>query len=205
MKVPRFVVFEGPDGVGKTTFVNQLKEYYLKLGLTKKVHVDWFPGKEEGSLGDLVYKLHHTWKIGEDVDPVALQLMHIAAHVDNIRRKFQVWFKNGDYLILDRFWWSTYAYGRLTLTKRQVWKIVDAERQFWVGVPKPVFIYMTRPSSFKPGELNKKRFDKLKKLYQEVVNSEKSTGAKVHIVVNGRTKEETFKSILKSLGLLPGV
>jgi hypothetical protein len=81
---------------------------------------------------------------------------------------------------------------------------VDAERQFWNGAPKPVFIYITRPSSFKPGEVNKKRFNKLKKLYREVIESQKNSGAEIHIITNRKSKEQTFREILKALGLPSG-
>lgn len=199
IKVPRIVVFEGPDGVGKTTFINGLAEYYTKHGINFKL--EWFPGRDRGTLGEWVYKLHHSWKVGVDIDPVALQVLHIAAHIDNLQRKLIPWFKIGGNVILDRFWWSTYAYGRMTLDKRQAWKIVDAERQFWRGTPKPVFLYMTRTKSLKPDETDDNEFRALKRNYSEVLDYERRRGSIVKTIHNDGGTEHTMIAILEALHL----
>jgi hypothetical protein len=45
-----------------------------------------FPGRREGSMGNLVYQVHHDPKrFGvREVTPLALQALHIAVHLDEI-------------------------------------------------------------------------------------------------------------------------
>lgn len=195
MKIPRLVVFEGPDGVGKTTLIQALGRYYKKLNLNEKLIFEWFPGRDKGTLGDLVYKMHHKWKVEEEIDSTALQVMHIAAHIDSLKRKLLPWFKKGGYVILDRFWWSTYAYGRLTMSQKQAWKLVEVERQFWRLAPKPVFIYLNPPKSFKSDEIDEKKFNKLKKYYLEILAEQRKFNAEIHVINNAGSIEETLKAI----------
>jgi len=114
MKPPgRLYVFEGPDGVGKTT----LSKWFAKnLRSQGAGSVIWssFPGSERGSVGNLVYKLHHNpASIGaKTVHPLSLQLFHVAAHIDAIESRFRKETQNGTTIVLDRFWWSTWVYGR---------------------------------------------------------------------------------------------
>ena len=105
------IVFEGPDGVGKTTLARLLTRELEHRGchcLYKS-----FPGQEEGSLGRLVYDIHHhPHKFGiEQMSPTSLQMLHIAAHVDAIERDIKPSLQRGHHIILDRYWWSTLAYG----------------------------------------------------------------------------------------------
>lgn len=53
----RLFVLEGPDGVGKSTFVRALGEHLRSNG--HDLLELSFPGKVPGSLGELVYRVHH--------------------------------------------------------------------------------------------------------------------------------------------------
>ena len=53
----RLIVFEGPDGVGKSTLAEQLTVHLREAGVPCE-HLA-FPGRQPGSLGHLVYDLHH--------------------------------------------------------------------------------------------------------------------------------------------------
>ena len=59
----RLIVFEGPDGVGKSTLAEHLTSRLRETGIPCNYLA--FPGREPGSLGRLVYDLHHdatrTW------------------------------------------------------------------------------------------------------------------------------------------------
>jgi thymidylate kinase len=72
-----------------------------------------FPGKEPGTLGGLVYGLHHDpARYGvESLTPASRQALHIAAHLDAIERRILPALRNGRHILLDRFWWSTWVYG----------------------------------------------------------------------------------------------
>ena len=108
---PRLFVFEGPDGIGKTTLSQRFAE---ELTLTGEECV-WtsFPGREPGTLGRLVYNLHHdpSKHSVERIDPTSVQMLHIAAHFDAIGRVILPTIKSGRSVVMDRFWWSTWVYG----------------------------------------------------------------------------------------------
>lgn len=103
-----------------------------------------FPGNEPGSLGKLVYDVHHN-PISQgikDVDPAALQMMHIAAHVDAISRRIRPLLEQGTIVLLDRFWWSTLIYGRVSGVDENVLQaMIDVERTFW-GELKPDMAFL---------------------------------------------------------------
>ena len=100
------IILEGPDGVGKSTLSMLLYDHLRRKNVECSVHS--FPGKDEGTLGALVYALHHDLKrFGvKEAAPESLQLMHIAAHVDAIQRILLPALQREETVILDRFWWS---------------------------------------------------------------------------------------------------
>ena len=53
----RLIVFEGPDGVGKSTLSLALADRLRARGLPCQ-HLS-FPGKDAGTVGRLVYEVHH--------------------------------------------------------------------------------------------------------------------------------------------------
>jgi len=107
----RLIVFEGPDGVGKTTLANALAEALRAHGGNSMYYS--FPGRAEGTLGHLVYRVHHRpaeFGIAE-LSPASLQILHVAAHADAIDRIILPALASGTDVVLDRFWWSTWVYG----------------------------------------------------------------------------------------------
>src|SRR5688572_21439337 len=113
LKYGKLFVFEGPDGSGKTTLSMAFAKYLRNKG-TDCEHFA-FPGREAGTLGKLVHELHHNSAlVGVDsLTPSSLQLLHIAAHVDAIESRIVPLLKNGRSIVLDRFWWSTWVYGKI--------------------------------------------------------------------------------------------
>ena len=103
----RLIVFEGPDGVGKSTLSLALAKRLKATGLAYE-HLS-FPGKEPGTVGRLVYDVHHDpaeYGIGK-ITAASLQALHIAAHLDVIERRILPALAKGRWVVLDRFWWST--------------------------------------------------------------------------------------------------
>lgn len=93
--VGKLFVFEGADGVGKST-VSQLVTERLKNNGNSCLYLS-FPGKEEGTLGNLVYQIHHDQKHFniDAIVPASLQVLHIAAHIDAIEKKIIPAIKEG--------------------------------------------------------------------------------------------------------------
>ncbi|MEK6287789.1 MAG: hypothetical protein AABO57_18885 [Acidobacteriota bacterium] len=138
----KLFVFEGPDNSGKTTLSIASAEYFRSKG----IECDYFafPGREIGTLGTLVYGLHHDPQSRgvQAITPTSLQLLHIAAHVDAIESKILPALKIGRNVVLDRFWWSTLVYGRVAGANRAaLGRMVDLEQACWANhSPEGVFL-----------------------------------------------------------------
>lgn len=140
--IGKLFAFEGPDGVGKTTlarwFATHLEESGVRCILLS------FPGREPGSLGLHVYELHHDpSKFGiESLSPFSLQLLHVAAHVDAIEARIKPLIAEGAVVVLDRFWWSTYVYGKVAGVSEAVLnRMIDLERSAWLPIiPERMFL-----------------------------------------------------------------
>jgi dTMP kinase len=136
----KLFVFEGPDGVGKTSVVNEL-ETNLASDQFKFLS---FPGKSPGSLGEVIYRIHHEpGKLGiTKMSAAAKQALHIAAHIDAIDTHIRPWIAEGTNVVLDRYWWSTLVYGRTSGANGGVLqKLVAAEEAFWDDIkPSAAFL-----------------------------------------------------------------
>jgi thymidylate kinase len=128
----RLIVFEGPDGVGKSTLSRALVGRLREMGLNCD-HLS-FPGNEEGTIGHLVYEVHHNpASFGlTAITDASLQALHIAAHLDEIERRIMPALRGGSWVILDRFWWSTWVYGRAASVENPTLDaLIQAELLHW--------------------------------------------------------------------------
>lgn len=203
--LPRFVVFEGVDGCGKTTLARAVAHYYDVVAPGSRLYTGAFPGVEPGTLGDLVYRLHHGTLDGapqpKAIAPPALQLLHVAAHVDAILTRIAPAIASGGAVILDRYWWSTYAYARRDLSPERVWPLIAAERPFWDDLPDPVVIYLTRRASLKGDEIDPATHATLDAAYREVLAAERAAGIRVHELANDGALADTWTALLAALSL----
>jgi dTMP kinase len=99
------IVFEGPEGAGKTTQVRLLAEWLGAAG--KTVIAVREPGGTP--LGDEIRKilLDHP---ASDIVPRAESLLFMASRAQLVEREIAPALARGDMVILDRFFLSTYAY-----------------------------------------------------------------------------------------------
>lgn len=169
----RLFVFEGIDGVGKSTLAKGVAE---KLQKNKQdVLLLSFPGHEPNTLGNLVHALHHkpfSYDI-DNISPTSLQLMHIAVHIDSIEKMILPALVKGTTVILDRYWWSTIAYGVLLGIKRKVLNsMIDLEKLAWSGMKPSKLFLITRDKPFSI-ELSPKQWTSLSDAYQELFTEEK--------------------------------
>ena len=148
-KYGKLIVFEGTDGVGKTTLSHALAHYLTGLGIPCESVA--FPGQEVGTLGKLVSDLHHAPQILglERISPTSLQTLHIAAHVDAIEKRILPALDSGKCVVLDRYWWSSWVYGKVFGADEQCLEaMIRLERLCWGKVePSVVFLVASHVTS----------------------------------------------------------
>lgn len=159
-------VFEGPDGVGKTTLSLAVREALVSRR-TSKVSVFSFPGSTPGTIGALVYRIHHDphqYGVAQ-ITATALQLLHIAAHLDAINREIHPRISAGEIILLDRYWWSSRVYGMLSGADPDALEAMIAlEREYWGEVhPNAVFL-ISRPLEAIPDD-DRPEFERREKEY----------------------------------------
>jgi len=191
----RLIVFEGPDGVGKSTLARWFTECLSAKG--EQARFRSFPGSGEGTLGALVYKVHHAphdFKVTA-ITATALQTLHIAAHLDAIEREIRPQILSGLTIVLDRYWWSTFVYARVGGVSGNVLdRMIDLEKEVW----KPVFpdkaflIERNTPLRPEPTDL----WPKWMETYRELAEAEKSQYP-VHHIANNETLTDVQREIEK--------
>lgn len=194
----RLVVFEGPDGVGKTTISAHVATALAAGGID--VELLTFPGKEPGTLGHLVYEVHHDtarFGIGE-MTPSAKQALHLAAHLDAIERRIVPALRAGRHVLLDRFWWSTWVYGVVGGMALPVLEaMIAVERAQWGAVLPAVAVVIRRDSPI-DREGDRKTWHALRDEYDALAAREVARHP-VATVVNMGSLAETVVQVLAVL------
>jgi thymidylate kinase len=191
----QLLIFEGPDGTGKTTLSLRLVEWLTSQGHHAR-YVS-FPGRIEGSLGELVYNLHHfPGRYGlHGITPAAKQLLHIAAHIDAMQTTIIPTLESGEIVVMDRCWWSTVAYGKVSgMDPESLRLMIDLELHHWSD-HRPTAIFLLVRSTPARMEHSSAVHNLLEDAYAELVAAEKEKYA-VHRISTARTIEESLYDIL---------
>lgn len=142
MNQGRLIVFEGPDGVGKTTLSTAVARSFNQSGVTSMSMA--FPEREAGTLGRLIYELHHRPDRYEvaNITAASLQTLHAASQLDAIETRIKPLLEAGCHVFLDRFWWSTWVYGAVAgIDRRILRQIINLTRSHLSPiVPSVVFL-----------------------------------------------------------------
>jgi dTMP kinase len=188
-------VFEGIDNVGKTTIINALKERLCKEMGCECATVA-FPGNEERTLGALVYDIHHHEKKYSycPINDASLQLLHVAAHIDLIQRKLMEEYSSSKIIMMDRFWWSTYAYGLSgELESDVVSSILSPELIYWEKINVNKIFLIERKAREKDYDTDKDVL--IMQNYRELARKE----PKCQIINNDGSLEETINMIFNKI------
>lgn len=184
-------VFEGPDGVGKSTLAIELAAQLRRSGHVVKLLAS--PGRTPGSLGRLVWEFHHDpEKFGvEKVHPTSLQLLHVAAHVDMIEEAIRPAIQRGECVVLDRFWWSTLVYGTEDgVLPAVLQNMVELEQHHWEDL-RPTQVFLVSRDEPLRREHSLERFEALKRAYLVLASKEPN----VVVVENRGTISETLATV----------
>lgn len=191
-------VLEGPDGVGKSTLARALTERLNASG--RRCELMAFPGHEIGTLGRHIYALHHEpVQFGvQAVHPTSLQVLHIAAHVDTLERRILPALVRGQHIVLDRFWWSTWVYGKVLGANRQALEaMLNVEFAHWNElVPDAVFLVKRSTPFQRDGNLD--TWQALSAAYDELAD-EQSRHYPVYPIHNEESMEHVLTQILMKI------
>ena len=174
----QFIVFEGIDGVGKTTLTKRLVHDLRRDGIPCAAAS--FPGRERGTLAAHIYRLYHRpSRFGVSaIDHSALQLLLTAAHIETIQSQILPSLRAGRTVILDRFWWSTWVYGRASgVSKKLLSSLLEIEDFAWSGLVPNRVILVTRPRPDRAGWDQQGEHRRLSALYGSLARREASRGA----------------------------
>lgn len=194
-KVGLLAIFEGIDHVGKSTIVDMVSKELTKI---KRSHSQYsFPGKKTGTLGRLIYDLHHdNGSIkSEFIDNESKQILHVAAHIDTLKKDIIPDLKEGKIVLLDRSWWSTIAYGIGDgLGKETLNDIILPEKKIIDKIENIIYFYIIRKDIEQDFDNNKAIC--ILQAYDELCQSEKQYVVKVK---NNDSLESVTKFIVDTI------
>lgn len=190
----RFIVFEGLDGSGQSTQVKLLCDALLKKG--NEVIITKEPtGKP--LIGSLV---RQVLKKEIKVTPAALQLLFCADRSEHLAKIILPALKAGKWVISDRYFFSTIAYGQLDLDFE--W-LIKLNEQFLK--PDIVFLLKVRPEMCLARidkARDKRQFfedkEKLEKVWQGYEKLAKRFGS-IKIIDGEKNIEEVHKEVVDNL------
>lgn len=197
MRRGKLIVFEGPDGVGKTTLAHRLTKVLASSGCSYGYVA--FPGRAEGSLGRLVYRLHHEpEELGiKSITPTALQALHVAAHLDGLESIILPALEQGSNLLLDRFWWSMDVYGETQgVSKALLSALHRLELTGWQDVLPDIVFLVERHQPFTPEALP--TWNRLVSAYISLAEQESKRYPVVRLK-NDSPLEDVLESIVSTL------
>jgi hypothetical protein len=186
-------VFEGPDGVGKSELSLRFTDSLRSRGTKAKLIS--FPGKDTGSLGKVVYDLHHDpSQFGiTETTPSSIQLLHIAAHLDSIERVILPTLRTGTTVVLDRFWWSTKVYGLASgVSRKALDAMIAVELAAWGSVRPTRVFAVTRSTPLRPEP--EERWSVWRELYEDLIEEQRRL-VPVSVVENEASVEAALKYI----------
>ena len=134
----KFIVVEGLEGAGKSSIIEVIKNQLLLLKVDQVVTT-----REPGGtpLSEKIRSLVKTVNDNEEIMPVSELLLMVACRVQLVENVIKPALKNNQWVLSDRFSWSTFAYqgaGRGLGLDR-----VDQLHQLALGGFKPDFtIYL---------------------------------------------------------------
>lgn len=190
----RLIIFEGPDESGKTTVSKLLAKEIYRRGQ----ECAWlaFPGAEPGTLGAAIHDLHHDVRFA-NAPALSVQLLHVAAHVEALERCIRPQLAQGTWIVLDRFWWSTWVYGLASGVGRiDLNSALEIEQRQWGRLrPAIAFLFIRDLPNLRiqpPARIA------LQKLYLQIAKCEQKQHP-VEFVQNNRTINDALRDVARRL------
>jgi dTMP kinase len=202
----RLIVFEGVDAAGKTTLCKELgSSLNRECQIVRHCH---FPGTRQGTLGELVYRIHHlhSSEFGvPTIDPCSLQLLHIAAHVDAIESEIKPALRNGEWVVLDRFWWSTYVYGLDDgVRESQLQLMIEVEKSAWGSILPDIIFLVDSATPLRDDETDSYAWQRKRQVYNQLAAREdyKQKCVRLETGKGNNVKHQVMSEIQKAVAAL---
>jgi thymidylate kinase len=190
----RLVIFEGPDESGKTTVSKLVAEELRRTG--QKCIWLAFPGAEPDTLGAEIHALHHDIRFAK-APPLSVQLLHVAAHIEALERRIVPELTEGTWVILDRFWWSTWVYGLAAGADRTDLRLaLEIERRQWGRIQPTLAFLFVRDLPNRRIQPSKRVV--LQKLYLQLVKTQRREHP-VEIVHNNSGIDDALRDVMTNL------
>lgn len=132
----KFIVIEGDDGAGKTTFVKYLKERHPEYVYSRE------PGGSTASEGIRELLLANA---GRGIDPITRFHLFWASRAENLAKVILPALAEGKIVVSDRFDASTFAYQIGGDGRRDLENLFWETRQMCLGSVVPNYIYFNVP------------------------------------------------------------
>lgn len=191
----KLIVFDSLDGSGQSTQAEKLKNY-LEKEKKKKVFLTKEP--TSGLIGGIIKaQLTHEWKSS----PECLQLLFSADRAHHLEKEIIPLLKKGIFVISDRYFFSTIAYGNLGIKdwewlKKLNKKFLLPDLTFFLRVSPKICIERIKKNRFEitlfeKEEVLGKVWGNYEKLAKEFEN--------VFIIDGERSIEEVFEKVKRIL------
>ena len=167
----KLFVFEGADASGKSSLAALFLDWLRAMGVDAELMS--FPGKVPGTIGELVYRIHHNSEsVGVNgLTATSLQTLHIAAHIDAIETRIIPSLQAGKAVVLDRYWWSTRIYGLASGVPRGILdKLIEAEFLAWGDYIPTALFCISRSNPLRNEPLQK--WEEWKRAYEAMFQRE---------------------------------
>jgi dTMP kinase len=166
------IVLEGLDATGKTTQHQKMERACLGMGTGSTPLFDIEPlfvhmPSAGTDLGETIYAM--TEDMGKELDPLARQMLHLASHAQSVETLIRPALREGRPVILDRWWWSTVAYGyygaRLDRRCFNVDQYMRMCKSVWGGITADLVVMFMQPH-----KKDKHNTPKIENGYYDVAN-----------------------------------
>lgn len=202
-KPSKIFILEGANEVGKSTLAAMLSQTLHQKHVPHVLLSS--PGHETGTLGRHVYQIHENPAQFDvaTMQAASLQVLHVAAHIDTLHSRIVPAINAGQIIILDRFWWSTWVYGRASgVAPKFLQSLIDLELLEWNRI-NPDCVFLIRRSKPFGAHANPESWTRLSKEYDKTAERE-AWRQRVEVIANEGAAADAFAAIYsivaKSIG-----
>jgi len=196
----RFITLEGIEGVGKSTHIKMLKEYFEKKGI--KCIVTREPGGTPS--GEIIRGI----LLHENISPITELLLYEAVRSEHFEKVIEPALNSGAVVICDRFTDATIAYqgyGRgldielIRMLNKLATKGIEPDRTIVIDLPVKAAFERLKERGTEPDKFEKLDHDFYEKVRKGYLEQNKRNPIRVIIVDGTGSMEQTHKKIVSSI------